>query len=141
IAYTERVHRAFWGEAVEQLTLAERIPGDNMSTATRVTFDEFMRMQETAEAICYELDEGELLVAPSPALRHKEIHEALRTFSRTRRLGHVTSETDFLLAPDTVRRPMSRFSLPLIFSALSSAPKGLILAIQVFDLGRHDFSH
>ena len=80
-----------------------------MSTATRVTLDEFMRMQETAEAICYELDEGELLVTPSPTLRHNEIrariHEALRTFSRTRKLGYVTSETDFLLAPDTVRRP------------------------------------
>ncbi|HXB19729.1 MAG TPA: Uma2 family endonuclease [Candidatus Solibacter sp.] len=80
-----------------------------MSATTRISFDEFLKMQETADAICYELDEGELLVTPSPPLRHNEIryriHQALRQFSRTHKLGYVTGETDFLLAPDTVRRP------------------------------------
>jgi Uma2 family endonuclease len=80
-----------------------------MGATTRISFDEFLKMQESDSAVCYELDEGELLVTPSPTLRHNEIrfriHQALRDFSRTHKLGYVTGETDFLLSPDTVRRP------------------------------------
>jgi Uma2 family endonuclease len=80
-----------------------------MSATTRIGFDEFLKMQEAAETICYELDEGELLVTPSPTIEHNEIryriHRALREFSRVQKLGYVTGETDFLLGPNTVRRP------------------------------------
>ena len=80
-----------------------------MSASTRISFDEFLKMQEAEETICYELDEGELLVTPSPTIEHNEIryriHRALRDFSRVQHLGYVTGETDFLLGPDTVRRP------------------------------------
>jgi len=80
-----------------------------MSTTTRLSFDEFLKMQESEDGICYELDEGELRGAPSPTIEHNEIryriHRALRDFSRTHHLGYVTGETDFLLSPDTVRRP------------------------------------
>ncbi|HEV2960432.1 MAG TPA: Uma2 family endonuclease [Candidatus Angelobacter sp.] len=80
-----------------------------MSATTRISFDEFLKMQESKDAVCYELDEGELLVPPSPTIEHNEIrfriHRALRDFSRSHQLGYVTGETDFLLGPDTVRRP------------------------------------
>ena len=80
-----------------------------MSATTRFSFSEFLKLQETEDAIRYELDEGELLATPSPILRHNEIryriHHALREFARVHKLGYVTGETDFLLGPDTVRRP------------------------------------
>ena len=80
-----------------------------MSATTRFSFSEFLKLQETEDAIRYELDEGELLATPSPTLRHNEIryriHHALREFARVHKLGYVTGETDFLLGPDTVRRP------------------------------------
>jgi Uma2 family endonuclease len=80
-----------------------------MSATTRISFDEFLKMQESKDAVCYELDEGELLVTPSPTIEHNEIrfriHRALRDFSKNHQLGYVTGETDFLLGPDTVRRP------------------------------------
>jgi len=66
-------------------------------------------MQEAEETTCYELDEGELIETPSPTIEHNEIryriHRGLRDFSRVQHLGYVTGETDFLLGPDTVRRP------------------------------------
>jgi Uma2 family endonuclease len=80
-----------------------------MSATTRITFEEFLKMPDTQDSVCYELDEGELIVTPSPTARHNEIryriHRALRDFSRDNKLGYVTGETDFLLGPDTVRRP------------------------------------
>jgi Uma2 family endonuclease len=80
-----------------------------MSATTRFSLDEFLKMQETEDVICYELDEGELLVTPSPTIEHNEIryriHRALRDFSRVHQLGYVTGETDFLLDHEVVRRP------------------------------------
>jgi len=80
-----------------------------MSASTRISFDQFLKMQEAEETICYELDEGELLVTPSPTIEHNEIryriHRALRDFSRAQQLGYVTGEIDFLLGVDIVRRP------------------------------------
>jgi Uma2 family endonuclease len=73
-----------------------------MSASTRISFDEFLKMQEAAETICYELDEGELIQTPSPTIEHNEIryriHRGLRDFSRVQHLGYVTGETDFLLS-------------------------------------------
>ena len=80
-----------------------------MSATTRISFDEFLKIQESEERISYELDEGELIVTPSPTIGHNEIcfriHRALRDFVLDRNLGYVTAETDFRLGPDTVRRP------------------------------------
>jgi Uma2 family endonuclease len=74
-----------------------------------MNLDEFLKIAEADETAHFELDEGELLVTPSPTAWHNEIrhriHQALRDFSRANKLGFVTGETDFLLSPDTVRRP------------------------------------
>jgi Uma2 family endonuclease len=57
----------------------------------------------------YELDEGEILMEPSPAYRHnlirKRIARRLDQFVKANSLGDVTEETDFRLGPDTVRKP------------------------------------
>lgn len=87
-----------------------------MSTATKISLDEFLKMPETDETIRFELDEGEVLVTPSPTARHNEIryriHRAMRDFSCANKIGYVTGETDFLLGPDTVRRPDVAFITP-----------------------------
>src|SRR5260221_11150480 len=91
------------------MTATGRHDGGDMSATARLGLDEFLKKQESEDRICYELDEGELRASPSSTIEHNEIryriHRALRDFSRTHRLGYVTGETDFLLSPDTVRRP------------------------------------
>ncbi|HEV3036408.1 MAG TPA: Uma2 family endonuclease [Candidatus Angelobacter sp.] len=113
-----------------------------MSTSTKIGLDEFLKLPE-ADTTQYELDEGELLVTPSPTARHNEIcyriHRALWDFSLADQLGYVTGETDFLLSPDTVRRPDAAFITPaqlqridLDRSPLEGAPA---LAIEVISPG------
>ena len=79
-----------------------------MGTTTRMSFEQFLSLPER-EGMVYELDDGELLMEPSPALRHNLIRQqiamALIHFVRAKRLGVVAEKMDFRLAPDTVRNP------------------------------------
>jgi Uma2 family endonuclease len=81
-----------------------------VGSATKISFEEFQRLQATStETERYELDEGELIVTPSPAPRHSivsfRLRRALTDFVQTHRLGVVIGETDFRLAARTVRAP------------------------------------
>ena len=57
----------------------------------------------------YELDRGELVVAPSPAPIHNiicgDIYSRLHDWANENNLGQVIYEVDVKLAEDTVRRP------------------------------------
>jgi Uma2 family endonuclease len=79
-----------------------------MGTATKLTFDQWLQLPER-EGTIYELDEGELLMEPSPSLRHNRIRDRiarrLSDFVQSHRLGEVTVEMDFRLGPATVRNP------------------------------------
>lgn len=80
------------------------------TTTTKISFEEFQRLQETAEeTIRYELDEGELVLTPSPIPRHNivsfRLHRVLAAFVQTHGLGMVISEIDFRLSGNTVRKP------------------------------------
>jgi Uma2 family endonuclease len=80
-----------------------------MGTITRLlTFEQFEQLPEQ-EGITYELDEGELLMEPSPALRHNLIRQRiamhLMQFVESHGLGVVVEEMDFRLGQDTVRNP------------------------------------
>lgn len=79
-----------------------------MGTTTKLTFEEFQNLPER-EGTHYELDEGELLMEPSPAARHNLIRQNIAMelihFTKSKQLGIVLEEMDFRLAPDTVRNP------------------------------------
>src|SRR5579872_1915635 len=79
-----------------------------MGTTTRISFEEYLKLPEN-EGAKYELDEGELLMEPSPALRRNLIRQriAMRmmAFVDERVLGMVIEKMDFRLGPDTVRNP------------------------------------
>jgi len=79
-----------------------------MSTTTRLTFEEFENLPEL-EGVHYELDEGEVLMKPSPTFFHNAVRariaQRLRDFVDAHQLGYVIEEMDFLLSPDTVRNP------------------------------------
>ena len=79
-----------------------------MGATTRLTFAEYERLPEK-EGTRYELDEGTLVMEPSPALRHNLIRQRiavqLTEFVRAHRLGVVVEEMDFRLGTDTVRNP------------------------------------
>jgi Uma2 family endonuclease len=78
-----------------------------MSTG-RMTFEEFLQLPEEPGKR-YELSQGELIVEPSPTLRHstirRRIANLLHDFVATHDLGAVTEANDFRLAPDVVRNP------------------------------------
>jgi Uma2 family endonuclease len=81
-----------------------------VGSTTRISFEDFQKVQETApETESYELDEGELIVTPSPAPYHSKVcfrlRCALNEFVQTHRLGVVIGEIDFRLNPTTVRKP------------------------------------
>jgi len=82
--------------------------GEAMSTTTKLTFEQYEQLPEQ-EGTIYELDEGELLMEPSPALRHNLIRQRitmeLMRFVEGRNLGIVVEEIDFRLNRDTVRNP------------------------------------
>ena len=80
-----------------------------MGTTTKLlTFEQFEQLPEQ-EGITYELDEGELLMEPSPALRHNLIRQRIAfhmmQFVESNHLGIVVEEMDFRLGADTVRNP------------------------------------
>jgi Uma2 family endonuclease len=79
-----------------------------MSTTTRLTFHEFEQLPEQ-EGVRYELDEGELLMEPSPTFRHNLIRDRLARllfeFVKIQGIGTVTVEMDFRLGEATVRNP------------------------------------
>lgn len=81
-----------------------------MATRTGLTMLEYIELcEKDYEGRGYELSEGELLVSPYGSLRHNEqrdrLNARLRAFMEPRRLGIVTSETEFRLGGATVRRP------------------------------------
>lgn len=81
-----------------------------MGTTVRVSFEEFLKLQENADdRVRYELDDGEVIVTPSPTPRHNlvsfRLRRALSDFVRKFSLGVVTSEVDFRLSPTVVRKP------------------------------------
>ena len=79
-----------------------------MKTTPRMTFEEFQQLPEN-EVTSYELDEGTLLIKPSPTLCHNLIRQRiameLGEFARSRHLGITLENMDFRLGPDTVRNP------------------------------------
>ena len=81
-----------------------------MGSTTKISFEEFQKFQETAgETASYELDQGELIVTPSPTphdniVRYR-LRRALTDFVQGNRLGVVIDETDFRISLDTVRKP------------------------------------
>jgi Putative restriction endonuclease len=80
----------------------------SMGATTKLTFEEFLQLPEEPGKR-FELDRGELIVEPSPTFRHNVIRERiarhLKDFVAANRLGAVTVENDFRLAPDVVRNP------------------------------------
>jgi Uma2 family endonuclease len=81
-----------------------------MATRTLISLEEYEALPETENGFEYELSSGELIVLASPTLFHNwirdDILERFRVFLRQHpHLGRVTSETDFRLGPNTVRRP------------------------------------
>jgi Putative restriction endonuclease len=91
--------------------------GVHMGATTKLTYDDYEKLPER-EGIIYELDEGELLMEPSPALRHNLIRQRiameLTQFIRHHHLGAVVEETDFRLGLDTVRNPDVAFITQII---------------------------
>ena len=109
-----------------------------MSTTTRLTFEDFERLPEQ-EGILYELDEGELLMEPSPSFLHNRIRDRiarhLAKFVAEHRLGEITVEMDFRLGPEIVRNPDVAFvtnehlrSIDVNRSPVEGAPE---LAVEV----------
>ncbi len=109
-----------------------------MGTTTKLTFEDYEKLPER-EGPPYELDEGELLMEASPALRHNLIRQRiamkLMEFVDSRNLGAVAEETDFRLGPDTVRNPDIAFiasdhleKIDLDHSPIEGAPA---LAVEV----------
>src|SRR5262249_15103688 len=116
-----------------------------MGATTKLTLDDWLRLPER-EGTIYELDEGELLMEPSPTLSHNRIRDriarCLTGFVEDHQLGEVTIETDFLLGPATVRNPDVAFiasdhlkNVDPKRSPLEGAPA---LAIEVVSPGNSD---
>ena len=86
-----------------------------MGTVTKITLNDYLNLPPQ-EGATYELDEGELLMEPSPALRHNLIRQRIATqlthFVRSHHPGIVVEEMDFRLGPDTVRNPDVAFITP-----------------------------
>jgi len=109
-----------------------------VGTTTRLTLAEYERLPEK-EGTHYELDEGTLLMEPSPALRHNLIRQRiavhLTEFVRAHQLGVVVEEMDFRLGTDTVRNPDVAFitadHLRNIDPDHSPAEGALALAVEV----------
>lgn len=78
------------------------------SSPHRCTLREYLALEEP-EGPRFELSEGELLMAPSTTWSHNAIRDRLnarlRAALESAGIAQVTSETDFLLGPATVRRP------------------------------------
>jgi Uma2 family endonuclease len=109
-----------------------------MGTITRLTFDEYQKLSEK-EGVHYELDEGTLVMEPSPSFLHNRIRDQiarrLTEFVKTHRLGEITVETDFRLSAETVRNPdvafVTRSQLKKIDITRSPVDGAPALAIEV----------
>lgn len=79
-----------------------------MATKILLTVQDYAALEEPVGER-YELSNGELIVTPSASYFHNAIrdnfHDPLRAFVKERSLGGVTSETDFVLTGEVVRRP------------------------------------
>lgn len=79
-----------------------------MATKILLTVRDYTALEEPAGER-YELSNGELIVTPSASYFHNAIrdnfHDPLRAFVKEHALGGITSETDFILVGDVVRRP------------------------------------
>jgi Uma2 family endonuclease len=79
-----------------------------MATKTLLTIEQYKALDEPA-GVRYELDQGELIVTPSPATRHNlvcgHIYSRMSSWVEEHDLGLVVYEVDVKLAEDTVRRP------------------------------------
>src|SRR5579883_220933 len=79
------------------------------TSRTHLSYEEFMQLPDDGQR--YELDEGELIMVPSPAPRHNliayRLMDALVKFVRAQRLGLVINEMDFRLGSgsNVVRNP------------------------------------
>ena len=106
-----------------------------MGTTTKLTFEEFQKLPEQ-EGRTYELDEGELLMEPSPTFLHNRIRDRiarrLTEFVETHQLGEITVETDFRLGPDTVRNPDVAFVTNEHLRRIDVRPPGI---------GTYGYSH
>ena len=58
-----------------------------MGTTTKLTFEEFQNLPER-EGTHYELDEGELLMEPSPAARHNLIRQNIASLTMPTPVKH-----------------------------------------------------
>ena len=111
-----------------------------MGTVTKISFEEFRRLQDEAdETVRYELDEGELIVTPSPTPHHNivryRLRRALTDFVQKNSLGLVLDETDFLLSSNTVRKPdiafIEKSHAAILDLHKSPVPGAPALAIEV----------
>jgi Uma2 family endonuclease len=109
-----------------------------MGTATKATFEEFANLPDP-EGRRYELDEGDLLMAPSPSVQHNRIRDRiarrLTEYVELHQSGEIMVEMDFRLGPDTVRKPDVAFvtashmaQIDVEHSPVSGAPA---LAVEV----------
>jgi len=113
-----------------------------MSATTKLSFEEFLRLPEEPGKH-YELDEGELIVEPSPTFRHNLIRDRiarhLKDFVLEHRLGNVAVETDFRLDRKVVRNPDVAFiaAEPLNRMDIDSSPVEGVpnLAVEVVSPG------
>lgn len=81
-----------------------------MGITSKLSLEDFHKLQDEAdETVRYELDEGELIVTPSPAPHHNivryRLRRALTDFVEVNALGLILDETDFRLSADTIRKP------------------------------------
>jgi len=86
-----------------------------MGTTAKISFEDFLKLPEQ-EGIIYELDEGQILMEPSPAARHNLIRQRiamkLMQYVDANHRGLVLEEMDFRLTSDTVRNPDVAFLTP-----------------------------
>jgi Uma2 family endonuclease len=109
-----------------------------MAATTKLTFEDFQNLPER-EGTRYELDEGSLLMEPSPTFLHNRIRDRiarrLSDFVEAHNLGEVTVELDFRLAKDVVRSPdvavVSADHLRQIDITTSPVHGAPILAVEV----------
>ncbi len=86
-----------------------------MGTTAKISFEDFQKLPER-EGITYELDEGQVVMEPSPAARHNLIRQRiamkLMQFADSNQRGMVLEESDFRLTSDTIRNPDVAFLTP-----------------------------
>ena len=115
-----------------------------MGATAKLSFKEFQGLQESTEdTVRYELDEGKLVLTPSPTPRHKlvsfKLRRTLGVFVKMHGLGIVTTEVDFRLAANVVRKPDVAFiakdrmrGFDLDRTPIEGAPS---LAVEVISAG------